>query len=202
MVSAGACQRIGPLRPTILWLHGNGGNVGTQAHDVARLHRRLQVNVLVFDYRGYGRSTGRPTEPGVYRDARAALAYLASRQDVAADRIVYLGRSLDAAIAVELAQAAAGTQPPAGLVLESAFPSTKDMARTLHRYHPLRFLVPQRFNSLARISQVECPLLQIHSERDELVPLALARRLFDAAHGPKTFLLRRGAGHHTDFGVD
>ena len=70
---------------------------------MAWLHRRLQVNVLVFDYRGYGRSTGRPTEPGVYRDARAALAYLSSRADVATDRIVYLGRSLGAAIAVELA---------------------------------------------------------------------------------------------------
>ncbi len=187
---------------TILWFHGNGGNVGAQAHDVAWLHRRLQVNVLVFDYRGYGRSTGRPTEPGVYRDARAALAYLSSRKDVAADRIVYLGRSLGAAIAVELAQAGAGTQSPAGLVLDSAFTSTKDMARALHRYNPLRFLVPQRFNSLARISQVDCPLLTIHGERDELVPLEQARRLFDAARGPKTFLLRREAGHNADFGLD
>lgn len=98
--SSGSYQRSGHPGTTILWFHGN---VGAQAHDVAWLHRRLQVNVLVFDYRGYGRSTGRPTEPGVYRDARAALAYLSSRADVAADRIVYLGRSLGAAIAVELA---------------------------------------------------------------------------------------------------
>lgn len=187
---------------TILWFHGNGGNVGTQTHDVAWLHRRLQVNVLVFDYRGYGRSTGRPTEPGVYRDARAALAYLSSRKEVAANRIVYLGRSLGAAIAVELAQAGAGTQPSAGLVLDSAFTSTKDMARALHRCNPLRFLVPQRFNSLARISRVDCPLLVIHGERDALVPLEQARRLFDAARSPKTFLPRRGAGHNADFGLD
>ena len=187
---------------TILWLHGNRGNIGNQAHDVAALQRRLRVNVLVFDYRGYGRSTGRPTEAGVYRDARAALGYLASRNDVATDQIVYLGRSLGAAIAVELAQAQASRQPSAGLVLDSAFTNTQDMARALHRYNPLRFLVPPRFNSLARIAQGNCPLLQIHGDREALVPLALARRLFAAARGPKTFLLWRGAGHHADFGGD
>ena len=195
-------REAGIPSPTILWFHGNGGNIGNQAHDVAWMRHRLRVNVLVFDYRGYGCSTGRPTEVGVYRDARAALAFLLSRPEVAADRIVYLGRSLGAAIAVELARAMTGTQPPAGLILDAAFTNTKDMARALHRYNPLRFLAPQRFDSLARIAQVDCPLLQIHGDKDELVPLELDRQLFAAVNGPKAFLLRRGAGHAADFGAD
>lgn len=186
---------------TILWFHGNGGNIGHRASDVLWLSRRLNVNVFAFDYRGYGRSTGSPTEDGVYRDSRAALAYLFGRDDVAPDRVVFLGRSLGTAVAIELASSLPYESSPSGLILISPFTNTRDMGRVHNRFNPFRFLVPNRFNSLVRITAIERPLLIVHSDADKMVPLKQAQLLFAAAEGPKTFHLWRGAGHNDDLGV-
>ena len=184
---------------TLLWFHGNGGNLGHRADDLEFLSRRLGVNIFIFDYRGYGSSRGRPSEAGVYRDARAALQYLLSRSDVDPDRIVFLGRSLGTAVAVELA---ANYQQPHGLILVSPLRSLGDMARFLHPYLPMHWLAGNRFNSLARIGRVSSPLLVIHSETDETVPVEQGRRLFRAANPPKHFLALAAAGHNDNLAQD
>ena len=186
---------------TILWFHGNGGNLSHRAPDVLWMNRRLKANVFIFDYRGYGRSTGSPTEEGVYRDSRAALKYLKSRGDVDPRGVVFLGRSLGTAVAVELATSNAEDTSPAGLILISPFTNTKDMARVHNRLNPFRFLVPNRFNSLERIPASRGPLLVVHGDRDRTVPLKQAQTLFAAAAEPKTFYLWQGADHNSDLGI-
>ena len=184
---------------TFLWFHGNGGNLGHRTEDVVRLTRRLNVNVFIFDYRGYGKSTGHPTEQGVYIDARSALSYLKGRDDVSEEGIVFLGRSLGTAVAVELAASLPPESQPAGIILVSPLTSTRDVARISNRFNPLRFLVPDRFNSLSRISHIERPLLVVHSDQDEMIPLEQAERLHASANDPKTFYLWRGTGHNDHF---
>ena len=184
---------------TLLWFHGNGGNLGHRVDDLAFLSRRLGGNLFIFDYRGYGSSQGRPSETGVYRDARAALNYLSSRPDVDPERIVFLSRSLGTAVAVELA---ANYQRPSGIILVSPLTSLGDMARFLHPYLPMHWLAGDRFNSLARISDVSSPLLIIHSEVDETVPVEQGRRLFQAANPPKEFLALTNAGHNDNLAQD
>lgn len=191
----------GEPAPTVLWFHGNGGNLGNRASDVLWLNRRLNTNVFIFDYRGYGRSTGSPTEQGVYLDSRAALTYLLGRDDVDQGKIVFLGRSLGCAVAVELASAVSAHNFPAGLILISPFTHTKDMARVHNRLNPFRFLVPNRFNSLERITGVPGPFLIIHGDRDRTVPLKQGQQLYAAAAEPKTFHLWSGADHNDDLGI-
>lgn len=185
---------------TLLWFHGNGGNLGHRAGDVVRLARQLKVNVFIFDYRGYGKSTGNPTEQRVYIDARAALSYLKGRDDVSEHGIVFLGRSLGTAVAVELAASLPQDAQPAGIILVSPLTSTRDVARVSNRFNPLRFLVPDRFNSLSRIPRIKGPLLVIHGDEDEIIPLEQAERLYAAASHPKAFYLWRGAGHNDSLG--
>ena len=188
---------------TILWFHGNGGNIGHRVGDLALISRRLGVNSFIFDYRGYGRSEGKPSESGVYRDARAALDYLSSRSEVDPERIVFFGRSLGTAVAVELAEELAGEsgsdKTPYGMILVSPLTTLKDMARALHPLLPLHLLVGNRFNSLSRIGNVHCPLLVIHGETDEIIPLEQGRELFEAANSPKRFLSLPANGHNDSF---
>ena len=190
----------GGPKDTILWFHGNGGNLSHRTESVVWLTRRLNVNVFIFDYRGYGRSTGQPTEAGVYLDSRSALNYLRARDDVVPEQIIFLGRSLGTAVAVELVAASQNDPNAAGLILVSPLTSTKDMARVHNRFNPMRFLVPNRFDSLSRISRVQCPLLIVHSDQDETIPLEQAQRLYDAAGEPKSFHLWEGAGHNDEIG--
>ena len=180
---------------TWLWFHGNGGNISHRVDEVALIHDRLGVNQFIFDYRGYGMSEGRPTEQGTYRDARAALEYLRARHGVAADRIVYFGRSLGSAIAVDLA----ASQPPLAMVLVSPFASVGDMARLTIPFLPMHWLVRNRYDSLATIGRVDRPLLILHGDQDETVPLSQGRKLFDAANAPKQFRLLAGAGHNDTY---
>jgi fermentation-respiration switch protein FrsA (DUF1100 family) len=178
---------------TLLWFHGNGGNISHRAPEIAQIHYRLGANIFIFDYRGYGRSEGVPSEMGTYRDARAALAYLQGRADVNPSKIVYFGRSLGAAVAVELA---ARHQPPLGLVLIAPFASLSDMARIIYPFLPAApWLVRGRYNSLAHISNIPCSLLILHGDQDTVVPISQGRKLYDAANEPKNFQALPGAGH-------
>jgi len=181
---------------TLLWFHGNAGNMGHRVDDLALFHHLLGVNVFIFDYRGYGNSKGKPSERGVYLDSRAALAYLTGREDVAPERIVYFGRSLGAAVAVELAL----HHPPDGMVLYSPFTSLADMGAALYTFSPVRLMAGNRLDSLARIGQYQGPLLVIHGEADEIIPIEQGRALYEAASGPKTFYPVRGAYHNDRLG--
>ncbi len=176
---------------TWLWFHGNAGNMGHRVEQMALIHRHLGVNQFIFDYRGYGRSRGRPSEKGIYRDARAALDYLQRRSDVVPEKIIYFGRSLGAAVAVELAVA----RPPLGLVLDGPFTSLGDMAAVAYPGLPLRWLAGNRFNSLALLPRVHRPVLILHGDQDEIVPLSQSERLLQAANAPKGLKVLPGAGH-------
>ena len=182
---------------TLLWLHGNGGNISHRVDDLSLFHHLAGVNVFIFDYRGYGRSQGKPSEEGVYRDSRAALSYLASREDAKDSRLVYFGRSLGAAVAVELAL----HRQPHGMILHSPFISISDLGRDLYPYSPIRFLAGNRFDSLSRVGQYRGPLLVIHGEADEIIPTEHGRRLYEAANQPKSFHEIPGATHNDGLGV-
>jgi fermentation-respiration switch protein FrsA (DUF1100 family) len=177
---------------TWLWFHGNGGNIADRLDALAALHRNLGVNIFIFDYRGYGKSEGRPTEKGMYLDGEAALAYLRTRLDVDVDKVVLYGRSLGCAVAVEMAS----RHGAYALVLESPFTSVKAMARRAFPVLPAWLLVKSRFDSLAKIREMDTPLLVIHPERDEIVPLAMGREVYEAAAGPKRFFVAEGALHN------
>lgn len=180
---------------TWLWFHGNGGNISHRLDEAALFRHALGVNQFLFDYRGYGRSQGKPSESGAYLDARAALAYLHSRSDVDPRRVVYFGRSLGTAIAVELATA----HEPLGLVLVAPFTSLSDMARLSFSFPPLHLLVRGRYDSLDRIARTTSPLLIVHGDSDQTIPVDQGRRLFEAANEPKRFLALPGADHNDTY---
>ncbi len=183
-----------PGRTGSTWLcfHGNGGNIGHRVAELVLLHNNLGMNLLIFDYRGYGKSSSIPSEQGTYLDARAALNYLLERPDVDSKRLVYFAHSLGSAVAVELAVA----EPPRGLVLVSPFDSMRAMARIAFPLLPLGWLTKDKYNSLARIGRIRRPLLILHGEKDELVPVAQGERLFKAANEPKTLQIVPDAGHN------
>lgn len=183
-------ERRAPARGHVLLCHGNAGNVGDRVHH-AEVLTAVGFDVLLFDYRGYGHSSGTPGERGTYRDARAAREWLLSQADVDPARVVYLGESLGGAVALELALA----HPPAGLVLLSAFTSVRDMARMHYRAVPTS-VVPDAYPSLLLIAGLRAPLLVLHGEDDMIVPVEHGRALFDAAPAAKRLRIVRGVGHN------
>jgi fermentation-respiration switch protein FrsA (DUF1100 family) len=148
-------------------------------------------DVLLFDYRGYGRSSGRPSEEGTYRDARAALACLLDQPRVDPARVFYLGESLGGAVALDLAL----EHPPAGLVLLSAFTGIRELGRLHYPFVPPA-LVPDAYPTLRRIRDLRAPLLVLHGDRDEIVPLSHGRALFESAPEPKRMHVFPGLGHN------
>ena len=187
--------------PGARWLlicHGNAGNLsnaGRPAHYAGL--RALGLNLLAFDYRGYGESGGAPTEQGLYDDAHAAYRYLRDIEGVPPDRIVLFGHSLGSAVAVELA----GREPAAGLVLDGALASVVGRAQEVYPYVPVRFIARSRFASIERIGRVTMPKLFLHARDDEVIPFDHGRRLFEAASEPKTFVELQG-GHGDAFDID
>jgi fermentation-respiration switch protein FrsA (DUF1100 family) len=173
---------------TLLYLHGNAGNLEDRRALVLAL-RMCGMNVLAIDYRGYGGSTGQPSEAGLYTDALAAYAWLAQR--VPATSIIAYGESLGGAVACELA----ASRPLGGLVLQSTFTSIADMAALSYPWLPLRWLVHTKFDNLGKLARVTAPKLFIHGRRDEVVPLSMAERLFEAATAPKHQLWLPNARH-------
>lgn len=178
-----------PSRGHVLFCHGNAGNIGGRVLDAALL-AGAGFDVLLFDYRGYGRSTGRPDELGTYRDARAARAALRRQSGVDRDRVFYLGESLGGAVALALAV----EHPPRGLILQSTFTSIRDAARALHPFIPAA-LIPDAYPSLRRIGRLSAPLLVLHGDRDETVPLDQGQALFEAASERKRIRVFGGLGH-------
>jgi len=180
-------------RGTLLFFHGNAGNISHRLDSIAIFHR-LGLNVLIFDYRGYGRSTGKPSEQGTYRDAEAAWRHLVGQRGIPSREILLFGRSLGGAVATWLATRV----EPAGLIVESSFSSVPDMAAELYPWLPVRWLARISYDSKVRIGEVQVPVLIVHSAEDEIIPFHHGQALFEAATEPKTMLEISG-GHNDGF---
>ena len=177
----------------LLFFHGNAGNISHRLESIKIFHD-LGLAVLIFDYRGYGHSTGEPSEQGTYRDAVAVWRYLTEERGIAANNIIVFGRSLGGAIASHLAS----RHKPAALILESTFTSVPDMAAIHYPFLPVRWLARFSYDTRANLAAISCPLLIIHSPDDEIAPYRLGQELLAAARPPKQFLPIRG-GHNDGF---
>lgn len=182
---------VSDARATVLFLHGNAGSIAHRL-DWLPMFQRLRLSVLLVDYRGFGASTGHPSEAGTYADAEAAWRHLTEERRIPPRRIVVFGESLGGAVAAHLA---ARTQP-AALVLHSTFTSAPDLAADLYPFLPARLLTRYAYDTLGSVKASRCPLLVAHSPQDEIVPVTHGRRLHDAAKDPKQWL--ELAGSHND----
>jgi hypothetical protein len=175
---------------TVLFCHGNGGNIGYLL-ETAKLYTRLGHNLFLFDYRGYGESEGSPDEEGLYRDAEAAWQYLVRSRGVPPASMVVHGRSLGGAVAAWLAR----RHVPDALILESSFTSLGDVAASAYPLLPVRWMLRHEFPTREHLREVRSPVLVVHSPEDEIVPFAHGEALYAAATGPREFLRLRG-GHN------
>lgn len=191
----------GDGRITLLWFHGNAGNISHRVDNIMLLNRTLGVNIMIIDYRGYGRSEGSPSEKGLYTDAEAAIEFLVSERNVDPENeLVLFGRSLGAAVAVEMAV----RHRARALILESGFTSVKDMAHRAYPFLPMGLLinmVEARYDTISKIRNVDYPVMVLHGDQDEIVPFELGLELFEAASNPKTFYRIQGAGHNDTYHV-
>ena len=178
---------------SVIFFHGNAGNMADRLHSIKVLHD-MGLNILIIDYRGYGRSEGKPSETGTYEDAEAAWRYLTETKGEAPNRVVLFGRSLGGAIAIELAT----RHQAAALVVESTFTSLRDIGRLHYRFLPVGLILTYRYESLAKVPRITCPKLFFHGRDDTLIPLENGRRLFEAAAEPKEFV--ETPGEHNEGG--
>lgn len=183
----------GPRDRVLIWYHGNAGNIGDRLHNARWFVDRLGVDVVLVDYRGYGRSRGTPDEEGVYLDGLAIYDAVAARS-VRAEDIVLFGRSLGGAVAIETAL----RRPAGALVLESVFRSVRELARDHYWFVPSAVIRTRMDNEL-KLAGVEAPTLVLHGDRDTIVPLAHGRRLFERAARPAHFHVIEGAGHNDTY---
>ena len=189
---------------TLLWFHGNAGNISYRVDNLLLFNKRLGLSTLIIDYRGYGRSEGAPSERGMYMDAEAALEYLrSSAYNVQDDKLIFFGRSLGCAVAVEMAT----RHQPRAVILESPFTSLEAIAKIarpkpfafLPLHHVVMWLLKSRFDSLSKMGNIQSPLLILHGSDDEVIAIDMARELFDAASEPKRFYTIEGAGHNDTY---
>ncbi|MCK5451343.1 MAG: alpha/beta hydrolase [Candidatus Omnitrophica bacterium] len=179
-----------PSRATVLLCHGNAGNISHRL-DIIRMLNSLDLNVFIFDYRGYGRSCGTVSERGTYLDAIAAYEELSKLRGVNINKVIFYGRSLGGAVAVELAL----QKDPVALILDGTFTSTSDMAKEIYPFLPAKFLINTKYDSLDKIKNVAVPKFIIHSMEDEIVLFHHGKELFEKAVEPKEFYRMRG-GHN------
>jgi fermentation-respiration switch protein FrsA (DUF1100 family) len=182
-------------RATLVWFHGNAGNISHRVENIKLLHDKVKINIFIFDYRGYGRSAGSISEEGVYRDGAAALDFVRQELAVEAKSLIIFGRSLGAAVAAEMALRFACR----GLILETPFTSIRDMAKTVFPVLPIGPFLRTRFDVLEKITHVKVPLLVLHGDRDDLVPYEQGQKVFAAARGPKEFYTINGAKHNDTY---
>ncbi len=171
----------------LLFCHGNAGNISHRLDSIKIFHD-LGLGVLIFDYRGYGRSEGKPSEEGTYLDAEAAWDYLLEARGKPRDKIIVFGRSLGGAVATELAL----RKDPIGLIIESGFTSVPDLGRKFYPWLPVRLLSRFRYATLEKIGSIKCPKLIVHSPEDEIVPFAHGKAIYDKASPPKEILAISG----------
>jgi uncharacterized protein len=183
---------VDPKR-AILYSHGNGEHIALNADLAARLRDKFQASVFLFDYRGYGRSGGRPSEDGCIADGCAAQLWLAKRMSIKPRDVVLMGRSLGAGVSVALA----AENGASALILENGFPSMPDIAALHYRFLPVRLVMDNQYECLSRIKRYSGPMFQTHGTADELMPLQLGQRLFDASPSRvKRWIAFPGLGHN------
>jgi fermentation-respiration switch protein FrsA (DUF1100 family) len=178
---------------TLLFFHGNAGNISGRLESVQQFHR-LGLNVLIVDYRGYGQSTGSPSEAGLYKDAATCWAHLTDERGIAPQKIVVFGRSMGGGPATWLA----ARHTAGAVILESVFTNVPDVGAHHYSFLPVRALATNQFDNESRVPEIEAPTLHIHSRGDRVVPFELGRRVYEAAAAPKQFLAIEG-GHNDGF---
>jgi len=177
--------------PVLLWCHGNAGNITHRLENLRELYR-IGLSVFLFDYRGYGKSEGLPSEEGLYMDATAAYEHLTQTRHIPRERVVIFGRSLGAAVAGEVA----AKNLASCLILESCFPSVEAVAKHYYGGLPVHWLLSSSFRLADRLPHLSLPKLFVHGDRDEIIPLALGEQTFHAAKPPKEFYVVKGADHN------
>jgi alpha-beta hydrolase superfamily lysophospholipase len=182
------------VRGTVLFCHGNAGNISHRMETI-RVLNRLELSIFIFDYRGYGRSEGKVAEQGTYRDVEAAWSYLVEERGIPASEVILFGRSLGGSIAAWAAQ----NRDAKGLIVESAFTSIPDIGSHLYPFLPVRLLARFRYATIDYVVNVHCPVLVVHSIDDEMIPFEHGQRIFDAAREPKRMLELRGSHNETVF---
>jgi len=178
---------------TVLFFHGNAGNISHRLDSIA-IFNRLELNVFIIDYRGYGQSEGKITEKGTYLDAEAAWNYLIHTRGISEKQIIIFGRSLGASIASRLAS----KHTPAALIIESGFTSVPSMGQRFYPFLPIRWLTHFRYDTKQYVKNISSPVLVAHSKDDEIIPYQEGREIFEAAPEPKQFLEMQG-GHNDGF---
>ena len=180
---------------TLVWFHGNAANISNRVYNIMLLYQHVGANVFIFDYRGYGRSDGKPSEKGLYSDGEGVLEYLRSRDDIDHDRLVLFGRSLGGCIVAELAM----RHRVKAVIIESSFTSSDALARHLRPVLTILLrpwmLVRSRFDSLSKMPRIHSPVMVVHGDKDVTVPIHMGRELFNAANEPKRFYEIKGATH-------
>ena len=182
---------------TVLYFHGNAGNLSLRLPTIGWL-QQLPANVLAVDYRGYGKSEGRPTEEGVYRDGEAAYDYLVREHKIPAEQIVVLGQSLGTTVAVDVAS----KKPVGAVILEAGFPSAKRVAQVAMRLPGVWLVMRSDFNSARKLKDVRTPVLVAHCRQDPVIPFALGEELYAAANQPNRFVAYQGDCHEPLYSAD
>ena len=177
----------------LLMAHGNAGNLSNRIEWLISFHEQLPVNLFLFDYRGYGRSEGSPSEAGCYMDANAACDWLFENKPELP--VIAHGHSLGGAVVVELAR----RRELAGLIVEATFTKTEDMSRLLFGPLPVYWFTKMKWDNMSKVATLTLPKLFIHGDRDNIIPHHLGKKLYDAACEPKKFLTLTGSGHNETY---
>jgi len=183
-----------PADLTVLFLHGNAGNLSHRLESIDVLYK-LGVNVFIVDWRGYGKSEGSPTEEGLYSDALSSYNYLVEDKKIAPESIVVYGKSLGANVAVDLASKV----KIKALICDSGFTSAQDMGRVIYPFLPVKLFINIKYDAVSKIKNIACPKLIIHSRDDEIIPYKLGKKLFQVAASPKQFLELTGSHNEAMF---
>lgn len=181
-------------KATLLFCHGNAGTISHRIES-AEIFLELGLNVVLYDYRGYGRSPGKPCEKNTYEDTEAVWGYLTKEKNIPAEDLVILGRSMGGPIAANLAK----NHQPKMCILESTFSSVPDVARFRFPIFPTKWLVTIHYPTVNYVQGINCPLLVVHSPDDEIIPFNMGEKIFEAANEPKEFLKLSGGHNETYF---
>lgn len=181
-------------KPVLIFCHGNAGNISHRIDNIKLLVER-GFQVFIFDYRGYGKSSGSPSEEGIYRDGRAAYDYLVNIEKVSPEKIILFGRSLGGSVAIDVSL----KRDVRSIIIESAFLSTREMAKKMFPFSLISPLLPVNYNNIEKIPDISVPKLIIHGEDDSIVPFYMGKRLYESAKEPKFFFPIKGAGHNDTY---
>ena len=178
---------------TIVWLHGNGGNISHRIYSLKTLYDNTKYNIFIFDYRGYGKSDGNVSESGSYQDSLSAIEFLNNIYSIQTNQLILFGKSLGCSIACEIATKIT----PLALLLESAFTSIRDMTRFKFPFLPgIEYLISNKFNTYGKINQINCPILFVHGDLDSTIPINMGGSLYEKYQNTKLFIKAKGAGHN------